>query len=427
MSSHPDSAISFGRYTLLPRLRRVLRDGVPVRLGARAVDLLGALAARSGDVVAKDELIESVWPGLVVEENNLHVQVSALRKLLGRDAIVTVAGRGYSLDAAFGGQVPPIGDSDFESGPSREVLPPLRGRSVEVATLRRLLRERRIVTIVGPGGVGKSRLVHEALAAEHGISVTHIELGEGAAAPALADAEAAGGAEGAVLLVENAEQSLECTGEFADRLANLPGIRMVCTSQAPLKARGEHVLRLAPLAVPHTDGGSAGDMTPALEMMVDAVRTMEPEFELDEEGRRDAAAICRHLDGLPLAISLAAGRVPLLGIAAVRRRLVNRFRLLSGAARGTPPRHQSLLASMEWSWGLLAPRERAALAALSKLPGRFTLLAATGGLADIAGDEWAAMQLVGALVDKSVVLADGHSAFRLPESMRLFAQLRAAG
>ena len=423
----PESSIALGRFTLLPRQRRVLLDGQPVRLGARAADLLSVLVTRRGEVVPKDELLESVWPGLVVEENNLHVQVRALRKLLGHDAIVTVTGRGYALDAAFatGDDTQPAAAPD--AGHGAEVLPPMRGRSSEAATLRQLVRQHRIVTVVGPGGVGKSRLVSEVLAGEHEFPLRRIELADGAPGPALRDAAAASADDPAVVLIENAEHSLEGTCEFANLLADAPGIRLVCTSQVPLHARGEHVLRLDPLPVPPSHAGAAVEMTPALEVMLDSVATLQPGFALDDEDRRDAAAICRHLDGLPLAIGLAAGRVPLLGIAGVRRRLVDRFHLLAGAPRGTAARHQSLQAAMEWSWGLLTAREIEALTALARLSGRFTLNTATASLEGIAGDEWEAMELLGALVDKSVVVADRHSAFRLLESTRLFAQSRAAG
>jgi len=425
----PESSIALGRLTLLPRQRRVLIDGQPSRLGARAADLLNVLVTRRGEVVPKDELLECVWPGLVVEENNLHVQVRALRKLLGDGAIVTVAGRGYMLDTGvetIRGEAE-AGMAPSGAGPSGQVLPPLRGRRSESATLRQLVREHRIVTVVGPAGVGKSRLVREVLADEQEVPVRRIELADGAPAPALRDAAAEAAGKGAVVLIENAEQSLDGAGEFADLLAGAPGMRLVCTSQVPLNARGEHVLRLGPLPVPLPDAGQAVEITPALEVMQDSIAALQPGFVLDDENRRDAAAICRHLDGLPLAIGLAAGRVPLLGIAGVRRRLADRFHLLAGAPRGTAPRHQSLLAAMEWSWRLLTPRESDALQALARLPGRFTLHAARARLAPITADEWDAMEIVGALVDKSVVLADGHSVFRLLESMRLFAQSRAAG
>ena len=420
-----------GRFTLLPAQGRVMLEGQPVRLSGRAVDLLHTLVAHRGEVVAKDELLRSVWPGLVVEENNLHVQVSALRKLLGPGAIVTVAGRGYTLNPGLDVRDEPDRTS-VNAGDRTEVLAPMRGRGNEAATLRKLVREHRIVTVAGPCGVGKSRLVREVLADHDDGPVRCIELaneglGELRQAADAVQAQAQSQDRSAIVVIENAEQSIDDAGELADLLASAPGVRLVCTSQAPLNARGEHVLRLAPLPVPTPHAGSG--MTPALEVMLDSVATLQPGFSLNDENSRDAAAICRHLDGLPLAITLAAGRIPLLGFAGVRRRMADRFHLLRGGPRGTAPRHQSLEAAMDWSWRFLSARERDALAALSRLKGRFRMHAATKALLQVGRDEWDAMQLLGALVDKSVVLADspGQSSFRVLESMRLFASSRPPG
>lgn len=439
------SGIRSGRVTLVPTQRRVLVDGEPARLGGRAFDLLRALAARPGEIVAKRELLDAVWPGIVVEENNLQVQICALRKLLGPHTIVTVPGRGYSFSGAVDvvdrEGATPIAHRHGQAGGTT-----LRGRAGELAALASLLQEQRMVTVTGPGGVGKSRLVQAALGSgADDAARVELELmpervtvaawvarafGLDFARPASARqvASALGGM-ATTLVVENAERGAEQFGELAEALLDqAPGLRLVCTSQMPMKARGEHVLRLAPLEVPLTDDAPDALQTPALQLLLDAVSALQPRDGFQAREAHDAAAICRHLDGMPHAIELAAARIPLLGVAGVRRMLAgDRFRLLTNGWRRTA-RQRSLHACMEWSWGLLTAREREALSAISRYPGRFTLGMARQALAPAAPTEWDAMELLGALVDKSVVLAESgsRSVFRLLETTRLFAQERIA-
>jgi predicted ATPase len=442
------SRIQLGRVTLLPAQRRVLVDDEPARLGGRAFDLLEALLSRRGEIVAKQELLDSVWPGIVVEENNLQVQICALRKLLGPETIVTVPGRGYALSAAVDEDAPDVAALAPTPGPTQAHAgaTPLRGRADDLAAVSALLQEQRIVTVTGPGGVGKSRLVQDALSTCEGAATT-VELAPKpervstaawiardfdlnyARAPSARQIAAALARTSALLLVENAEQGPDEVGELAEALLDhAPGMRLVCTSQVPLKARGEHVLRLAPLEVPTSDQAPDVLSNPALQLLRDAVCAVQPHEICTPRQIHDAVAISRHLDGVPLAIELAASRVPLLGIAGVRRMLTgDRFQLLTGGGRRTPARHRSLLACMEWSWGLLTERERAALAAVSRHAGGFTLRMARLTFGAAARSEWDAMELLGALVDKSLVLAEGgaRSVFRVLETTRLFVQQRA--
>jgi predicted ATPase/DNA-binding winged helix-turn-helix (wHTH) protein len=440
------SAVRFGRITVLPTQRRVLLDGRSTPLGARAFDLLQTLLARRGEIVSKKDLLDAVWPSVVVEENNLQVQICTLRKLLGRNAIVTVPGRGYSFDASI-----ELADAQGPAaGSVRRVahgagLSPLRGRGTECEALAGLLRNHRIVTVAGPAGVGKSRLVCDVIGDAYS-RTARAELASmsGAAtvascvaraldlgfsrppsarevADALADTPA-------LLVLENAEHVVEQAGELVEALDEAPRVRVICTSQVPLKARGEQVLRIAPLSLPAADDTAAGLRSPALELLLDAVSALQPRTSLRGDEARDAIAICRHLDGMPLAIELAGQRVPLLGMAGVRRLLADRFRLLASSWRGTAARHRTLLASMDWGWSLLAPRERAALCAVAAFQGRFTLGMARQALQGVTDNEWDAMEMLGALVDKSMVLAESgsRSAFRLLESTRIYAQARAS-
>lgn len=438
-------AICIGRVTLLPTQRQVLLDNEPANVGGRAFDLLQALVVRPGEVVGKRELLEAVWPGMVVEENNLQVQVCALRKLLGNQAIVTVPGRGYTLAAPV-----QVRDADLSVERAARAyrpvpfdIPPLRGRELELEHLVAMLSIHRFVTVAGPAGVGKSRLLQAAFAHLVADGSTWVELADVPDAVSLAShlarvmlldiarspsprevAKALAG-RSALLMVENAERRLDEMACLAEHiLEHAPGVRLVCTSQATVKCRDEHVLRLAPLDLPAADDLARASDAPVILLLHDGLTAVQPRDAFTPRELPDAIAICRHLDGLPLAILLAGARVPLLGLGGVRRLLPDRFRLLKSEARGGPARHASLLASIEGNWGLLSARECLALVAVSRFPGRFTLSMARQALHDIAANEWEAVELLAGLVDKSLVVADpgGSAAFRVLENTRLFAR-----
>jgi len=444
---NPASTIRFGRVTVLPAQRRVLVDGEPVRIGARAFDVLQALLAHRGEVLSKRDLIGDVWHGVVVEENNLQVQICTLRKFIGAAAIVTVPGRGYSFDGSIAvhrvhGQ--PM-RSRGNAPPAVEDPAPLRGRADECAALARLMREARIVTVTGPGGVGKTRVVREVLAATN-VAVARAELASLPPAVSVASCVAralgldfgtppsardvAGAAARArmTLVLENTEQRPEQAADVVDALIEATDVRVVCTAQALLHSRGEHVFRLSPLEVREGDGAAEASRSPAVELLFDTVCALGSRSEFTEQEAQHAAAICRHLDGNPLAIELAAARVELLGVGGLRRRMGERFQLLKGSTRNAAARQQSLLAMMTWSWGLLTGVERSTLETLARFPGRFTFGMARRMLGAEPRDEWRVMQLLEALVDKSALLAEpnGPPGFRVPESMRLFAQGGAA-
>jgi predicted ATPase len=449
----PASSILFGRVTLLPRQRRVLLDDEPARLGGRAFDLLNALVARRGQILPKQELLELVWPGMVVEENNLQVQICALRKLLGPQTILTVPGRGYAFSPGVEvKESPGEPPTNTHRAARRAASAPVRGRSTELAALRHCVQAHRLVTVAGPGGIGKSRLVQAALAGgglatPDAVTVELATMPPGAPVASVASCigrlldlnfsrppsarQFAGALAGTpmTLVLENAEHVLDATSEIAEALLERAAdVRVVCTSRALLKSRGEQVLRLGPLALPASDDAPAVRDNPALLLLLDTISALQPRDAFADAELHDAVTICRHLDGVPLAIELAGSRVPLLGIAAVRRHLAQRFRLLVTDARGSVPRHRSLRACLEWSWGQLGPREQQALVAVSRHPGRFTLGMARQALGPLAANEWDAMELVGALVDTSMVLAESgsRSEFRLLESTRLFAQEKGA-
>ena len=459
----------FGRFELRPVERRLLIDGQPAPVGARALDVLLALVERRERVVSKNDLLDLVWPGLVVEENNLQVQVSALRKVLGPQAIATVPGRGYRfaavLDEAVGSDRAAATAATAASGTAPATpatpagnlpheLPPLYGRDADLAALRALVHTHRLVTVVGAGGIGKSRL---AQAMAHGQAsrwregAWMVELA-GLSDPSLlpnAVAQAvdiklsgrgavvgelvAGLAQRNLLLViDNCEHLLDAVAELVQAvLDGAPLVTLLTTSQEPLRVADEQQYRLMPLAVPTQAMASGSRAFGAVALFEARVRAANPRFELDEENLPLVVDICRRLDGLPLAIEFAAARVATLGLRPVRDKLDARFKLLTGGARSALRRHQTLRAALEWSHGLLDEAERTTFRRLGVFAGGFTIELAQSVASDVDFDEWAVLDRLSALVDKSLVVAEPGETprYRLLESARAFAleQLAAAG
>jgi predicted ATPase/DNA-binding winged helix-turn-helix (wHTH) protein len=448
----------FGRIALSPATRQLLIDGQPALLGARAFDLLQALVERSDRLVSKGELLDLVWPGLVVEENNLQVHVSALRKLLGTQAIATVPGRGYRFTmapapapAAAPAPVTAPAPSPRDALPERPVA--LVGRERELAELLAQLDGSGLVTLVGPGGIGKTTLARAAAQARRqawvdGVawvelaSLTDASLIGGAVAQALSLQLAVGGDAQAALLssmknlqallvLDNAEHLLDGLAPLVQALQQgAPGLRLLVTSQVPLHLAGERLLRIEALAVP-PDGSAA---EPALQhgavaLFCERALAVDRRFALTDANVDAVTEICRRLDGVPLALELAAARVPLLGVAGIASRLDDRFRLLASSTRGTPTRQQTLQAALDWSLSLLTPAQRTLFDSLGVFAGGFTLALAGAVLADGSdADGWAAIDGLALLSDHSLVqVGDGDPPrYALSESARAYAQSRLA-
>jgi len=457
-----------GRVEIRPQERQLLIDGQPAEIGARAFDLLEALFARRDRVVSKDELLDLVWPGVVVEENNLQVHVSTLRKVLGRDAIATIPGRGYRftlrIEEFSGGSAAPAPGATGARAPSAEaggnvpllVEPPI-GREAELVALRSLVGRFRLVSIVGSGGIGKTTVataLADALRNDFADGLWWVELaaltdgdliGEAVARaigvhlaahrpPAQALAAALGGMN-ALIVLDNCEHLTGATTALVDALlAHVPTVRVVVTSQEPLRTPYEHVFRLDSLATPGP--GERLDRDDALRcaavrLFVERARAADRRFELTTSNVEAVAEICRRLDGIPLAIELAAVRVPLIGAEGLRARLDQRFRLLTAGARSVLRRHQTLRATLEWSHGLLSSSEQAVFRRLGVFSGGSSLAMAQAAAADDTLDPWSVLSALGTLVDKSLVVADGgdEPRYRLLETPRAYAleQLAAVG
>jgi predicted ATPase/DNA-binding winged helix-turn-helix (wHTH) protein len=450
------TGLHFGSIEIQPRERRLIVQGRDVALGARALDLLIALAERAGGLVSKNELLDIVWPGVIVEENNLQVQVSALRKALGPEAIATIPGRGYRFTlTATDAKAPDPRSSRHSMAPQAAVGTTsevsaasidLYGRDDDVSRVSDLVLRCELVTVVGPAGIGKTRLaqaVAQSLADEFADGARVIELAPLAdrALVAMAIASALGMpvsdarsaldvvvhalAEQRLLLVlDNCEHLLDDVDRTVAALRKgATGVHILATSQEVLKHHDEHVYRLGPLDVPDQSTLTIARHAGAIELFMARTQAADPRTVLSESNVEAVVEICRRLDGIPLAIELAAARVPLLGIDGVRARLDERFRLLTAGSRLALRRHQTMRAALEWSHGLLSPPEQEVFAKFGVFAGSFSLESAQQVAATEEMDEWVVLDLLGALVDKSLVVVEGDEdpRYRMLETTRAFA------
>jgi predicted ATPase/DNA-binding winged helix-turn-helix (wHTH) protein len=438
----------FGRFELQPRERRLLADGEPVPLEPRALALLTLLVGRAGQLLTKQEALETVWFGRVVEDGNLHLQISALRKVLGASAIATVAGQGYRFVAAVDG----FGGDRAKKPANPYTLPhPIAsfiGRENDLQSLQDALETSRLVTLTGIGGSGKTRLairLAERMLPGFVDGACFADLSAVAEAErvALAVARAAGVAEARdepiestlaralgsrqmLLILDNCEQVIAAVADLVrGLLEGASQLRILAASREPLGIAGEQVMALRALGLPAPDAATdvqALGESEAVRLFVDRARTAAPGFELDAGNARAVAEICRRLDGIPLAIELAAARMKLLTADQVCDRLGERFRLLIGSSRAIS-RHQTLLATIQSSYDYLTAEEQSALQRLAVFVGGCTLEAATWLIG--AADDIATLAIVERLVDKSLVQVDRAvpSALRygMLETMRHFA------
>ena len=467
-----ERALHFGRFSLDPARKLLLDDGRAVRLGGRALDLLIALVERAGDVVSHDDLFARVWPHTVVEESSLRVHMSSLRKALGDGLgdtryIASLPGRGYSFVMDVIESSPPAGVAQARAAvdapamtamststpglPSR--LTGVIGREEVLVALAAKLREGRFVTLVGPGGIGKTTTalaLADAIAGHYADGACFVDLAPldepslvpGALATAIGVAapepcpwsavESALESREMLVVLDNCEHLIVAAATLAERvLRAAPRVRVLATSREPLEAEAETVHRLESLAVPPAEHGlGIADALafPALRLFVERATASADDFRLTPANLAATVRICRHLDGVPLAIELAAARVGSLGIPALAERLDDVFRLLRRGRRTVLPRHQTLQALLDWSHDLLDDDERSVLHRLSAFRSSFTLEAA----AELASCErippQRVMTCVLDLVSRSLVELEAGAAtrYRLLFVARLYAWERLA-
>ncbi|MBP6902222.1 MAG: winged helix-turn-helix domain-containing protein [Burkholderiaceae bacterium] len=444
------------RFELQPAEGRLLVDGRPATLGRRALDLLVVLAAEPGHLLTKSILLDRVWPGLVVEEANLQMQISNLRKVLGGDIIVTVPGRGYRFAAAVRSLAAPASPVSVPAPalavghrPAPAATPHrLIGRDDDLARLEAMLQPGGCSTLVGSSGVGKTSLARLVAVRRPGrvvwVDLAALTQGRqvadvaGAVARAL-DLQLSGGDDQApaqllaalqgqtlLLVLDNAEHLVQTCAELATLLRPLDGLTLLVTSQLPLAVAGERVLRLEPLALPGPEAGAASLASPgqgALALLLERIAAADQRFVARPAQLDLLLSLCRQLDGLPLALEMVAARVPLLGLQGVHDALAQRFALLTRGHRDAAARHRTLHGALEWSYQLLGAAEQRLFRALGVFAGGFTLDLAVALMTDEPGARWDVIDGLAALAERSLIVVGSEDPprYRLLETMRAFA------
>lgn len=453
-------ALTFGRFRLLPVQRILLEEGRPVRLGARAFDILVALARRPGELVSKETLMAEVWPETVVEGANLRVNIAALRKALGdTDAqlIRTDAGRGYrfTIGVATVARTPSV-PTPSKAWPRHLPHPTTRllGRSEFVAQVVGQLPTRRLITLTGPGGIGKTRVAiacAQAVTGAYRDGIAFVDLtaakDQQSVTAALANALGITDRDTRIdamvqqlhgrqmlLVLDNCEHVIQVAAELAEMIiTHLPDVHVLATSRESLRVFGELVRVLPPLPSPPAGlpVTAAEALTyPTVELFVERVCAAHEDFQLSDSDAPLVGEICRRLDGVALAIELAAAQVDVLGIAWLAAHLDDRLWILNRGPRTAAPRHQTLGSLLDWSYTLLSEQERTTLQSVAKFPGDFSLaeavtIAAKGGVGEIQ-----VVAALGGLVSKSLAMLDVSGAaarYRLPETTRVYVCAKAAG
>ncbi len=463
MNDSDNQVASFGQFRLSLDKREIRRNGVPLALGDRALDILIALVERPGEIVSHRDLIARVWRNLVVSPGNLRVHMSALRKALGDGEggtryIENVTGQGYCFVAPItreAAEREPVRSPQTPAATRKGLALPRRlsrmiGRAQVVDTIRADVVASRFVTIIGPGGMGKTTVAiavaHELLE-EFSAAVCFIDIGA-IADPALVAATLASSLGLSVqtadvvpflvdhlrtlrilLVLDNCEHAIDTVAPLAERIfREASGVHILATSREGLRVDGENGYWLPPLAGPPPQADlKAADVLafPAIQLFIERAIAAGGRFDLNDENAPIIAGICGRLDGLALAIELAAGRAGTYGIGATADLLNRNIGIDWPGQRTAHPRHQTLRALLNWSYEYLSEEEQLALRRLSLLVGDFSVEAAN---AIVHGRDKAAASTfdhLDALVTRSLASAqiadDGTVRYRLLDTTRMYA------
>jgi predicted ATPase/DNA-binding winged helix-turn-helix (wHTH) protein len=433
-----DEVISFGPFRLFAACRSIERAGAAVHLGGRALEILIVLVEQAGKVVSKQDLMARVWPGATVDESSLRVHVASLRKVLGDGKggaryVTTLTGQGYCFVApitrsrAPGPSVPPRLAPDQPSNlPAR--LARMVGRDQIVREISEQLKAERFVTVAGPGGIGKTTVAvsvgHELLA-EFAGAVHFFDLGplnDALLVPSAVAStlgllvQSSDPTPGLIaflrdkrmlLILDSCERVIDAAAVLAERIfENAPRVHILATSRESLRVEGEHVHQLSPLGNPPDDPGLTAAQAldfPAVQLFVERAFAGGRPFELSDTDAPIVGEICRRLDGIALAIELAAGRADACSVQETLALLNDRFKLLWEGRRTALPRHQTLSAALDWSYDLLSEVERRVLSRLSVFAGLFALEAARSVAAKDDVDDVQVVTVIASLIAKSLI------------------------
>jgi len=458
VAAHSRDTVSFGPFSVVASERLIMKDGVPLALGARSLDILCALLEAPIQPVSKRDLMAKVWPDVTVGDGSLRFHIATLRKALGDGEngaryIATVGGRGYCFVAPVSRSgddeaTQASADDGFLAANVPRRLARMVGRADGVLALSSQLMTSRFVTIVGAGGVGKTTVAvavgHELIEAFAG-AVLFVDLG------ALSDPNLVAGSVAAMLglsmtasdatpgligylqdkrvllILDNCEHLMEAAAALTERIfASAGQVHILATSREALRVEGEHVYRLEPLAFPSEGAGlTALEVLtfPAVQLFVERATASGARLDLNDADAEIVGNICRRLDGVALAIELAAGRVGTYGLHQTAALLEERLSLLWLGQRTAPPRQQTLKATLDWSYGLLSEPERLVLRQLAIFIGSFTLEAARGVLGSTALHENTVLVAIDSLIAKSLVVAHGAATpmrYRLLDTTRAY-------
>jgi len=456
-------SISFGPFTLRVAQRLLERDGMPVDLGGRAMDVLLALVANANTIVSKRELMALAWPGMVVSDGSLRYQIAMLRQALGDGQhgaryLSNVVGRGYCFvaritPAAVAPDLPP----EPEAGPVEPGLPAqlveLLGRAKDLAAIPVQLARTRFVTIVGSGGVGKTSVAvrtGQDMLGEFNGAVVFVDLSmlldPGLVPSAIASmlglsVRSADPVPSLIaylrerrmlLILDNCEHVIAAAASLAERIFQAaPRIHILATSREALRVQGEHIHLLDPLDNPPDQPGLVARdilMYPATRLFVDRAGASGAMPDLNDDDAPVIASICRKLDGVALAIELAARRVAAYGLQQTATLLDERLALSWLGQRTAQPRHQTLQATLDWSYELLDMPERQVLCRLSVFVGHFSLEAAREVATDGELTQAQVVDAVASLAEKSLLSirrSVASTQYRLLESTRAYAHSKA--
>jgi predicted ATPase/class 3 adenylate cyclase len=419
--------------------------GGPVNRAARIMD-----AAHGGQVLLSKVIVDLAADRLPAEASVRDLGSVRLRDLASAEHLYQLVHPRLRQD------FPPLRSLETTPNNLPQQMTSFVGRDEDIARVRRLLVTARLLTLLGPGGIGKTRLslqcaadmidafrdgawvVELASLPDDGLVPQMVAQALGVreefGVPLMTRLAAADRPRQLVLILDNCEHLVAVCAEIAAKLLrSAPDLRIVVTSREPLRIEGEHHYSLLPLALPDSTprlGPAAATSSPAVELFVDRARQQQPSFKLDDRNVANVVEICRRLDGIPLALELAAARVRTLTVAEVAKRLDDRFRLLTGGARTALQRQQTLRATIDWSYDLLSGDERIVFARLAVFAGSWTIAAAERVCAGDPIPEAAVMDLLAGLTDKSLVVCDSNDSthrYSMLETIREYAAEKLAG